>query len=171
MFPRIKEIFLLSLLLTSSPASDRALLKNAQQAAHWLQSCVRQTKDGKVWPADPRDSTTVSTNLYSGSSGVVLFFLEMYRATKNEVYLNEARTGADYLDFAKSMTADLLKRAAREGDGIKWFQAEHRVRPELLFAQTGYMQGTAGIGMLLLHLDALEQGRTGWIVLPDSPFN
>ena len=75
-----------------------------------------------------------------------------------------------YLDFSRCVTADLLKRATREGNGLKWIQAEHRVKPELLAAQTGYMQGAAGIGMLLLHLDALPQERTSGIILPDSPF-
>jgi len=53
---------------------------------------------------------------------------------------------------------------------VRWIQAEHRVKPELLVAQTGYMQGAAGIGMLFLHLDALERGRKASIVFPDSPF-
>jgi len=93
----MKTILLLSLLLPALQAADRTFLKSAQQTAHWLQSCSRQTPNGKVWAADPRDSTTVSTNLYSGSSGVVLFFLEMYRATQNKMYFNDACAGADYL--------------------------------------------------------------------------
>ena len=68
------------------------------------------------------------------------------------------------------MTAQLLAKATREGDGLKWVQAEHRVKPELLVAQTGYMQGAAGIGMLLLHLDGFERGKKARISLPDSPF-
>ena len=140
----MKTIFLLSLLLPTLQAPDRAFLKNAQQTAHWLQSCSRQTPNGKVWAADPRDSTTVSTNLYSGSSGVMLFFLEMYRTTQNKIYLNDARAGADYL------LATLPDTLAQE--------------------QSGLYTGAAGIGMLLLHLDALEQGRAGGIIFPDSPF-
>ena len=430
-------IFILMILVTSLHAGDRVYLKSAQQTARWLQSCARQMKMGKAWPADPLDSTTVSTNFYSGSSGVVLFFLEMHRATQNKLYLNEATAGANYLvaalpdtlapeqgglytgvagigfvleetfkitkdkkyrdgalrcvallqkyakkigagvewnsvtdiiggsagtglfllyaakemndptsldlavkaglrlielgkaesggmkwamtpdfprlmpnfshgtagicyflatlyqetkrkefldaalaganylksiantegdvclifhhepdgknlyylgwchgpvgtarlfyrlwqvtgdttwmdwvkksahaliqsgipekptpgfwnnvsqccgsagvaefflslhrvteelpylDFAKQVTANLLTRATREGDGLKWIQAEHRMKPDLLIAQTSYMQGAAGIGMLLLHMDAIEQGRAGKIVFPDSPF-
>ena len=53
---------------------------------------------------------------------------------------------------------------------MRWVQAEHRVRPELLVAQTGYMQGAAGIGIWLLHLDAFDRGKKSWIRLPDSPF-
>jgi hypothetical protein len=64
----------------------------------------------------------------------------------------------------------LLTRATRDRDGLRWIQAEHRVRPELLIAQTGYMQGAAGIGMLLLHLDGFERGKKTPITFPDSPF-
>jgi lantibiotic modifying enzyme len=95
-----------------------------------------------------------------GSAGVAEFFLNLYRVTGE----------LEYLEFAKRVATDLLRRAIRDGDGIKWIQAEHRVKPDLLVAQAGYMQGAAGIGMLLLHLDALEPGRAGGIALPDSPF-
>jgi hypothetical protein len=44
------------------------------------------------------------------------------------------------------------------------------VRPDLLVAQTGFMQGAAGVGTFLLHLDAHGRGREPRIVLPDSPF-
>jgi hypothetical protein len=49
-------------------------------------------------------------------------------------------------------------------------QAEHRVQPQLLVAQTGYMQGAAGIGMWLLRLDAGERGGTPFVRFPDSPW-
>lgn len=95
-----------------------------------------------------------------GSAGVAEFFLSLHKLTK------ERR----YLDFSKRVTANLLTRSTSEGAGIKWIQAEHRVRPELLVAQTGYMQGAAGIGILLFNLDNFEQGRPGRVVFPDSPF-
>lgn len=95
-----------------------------------------------------------------GSAGVAEFFLNLYRVTKND----------EYLSFAKRVTGNLLSRATQQKDAIKWIQAEHRVKPDLLAAQTGYMEGAAGIGMWLLHLDAFEQGKSGTIVLPDSPF-
>lgn len=95
-----------------------------------------------------------------GSAGVAEFFLNLYRVTKDR----------RYLEFSKRMTADLLARATREEKGMKWVQSEHRVRPDLLVAQTGYMQGAAGIGMLLLRLDYTERGNKWSIILPDSPF-
>ena len=42
--------------------------------------------------------------------------------------------------------------------------------PSSLVAQTGYMQGAAGIGVWLLRLDAAETGRTTFIRLADTPF-
>jgi lantibiotic modifying enzyme len=95
-----------------------------------------------------------------GSAGVAEFFLNLHRITRER----------QYLDFSKRVTAQLLAKATRDEQGMRWIQAEHRVRPELLIAQTGYMQGAAGIGMWLLHLDGFERGKKAAITLPDSPF-
>ena len=95
-----------------------------------------------------------------GSAGVAEFFLSLYQITR----------GRAYLDFAKRVTEQLRARATRDRNMVKWVQAEHRVKPELLVAQTGYMQGAAGIGMLFLHFDGFERGRKASIVFPDSPF-
>ena len=51
-----------------------------------------------------------------------------------------------------------------------WTQAEHRVQPGLLIAQTGHMQGAAGVGKYFLHMDAMEErGEVPRVVLPDDP--
>ena len=95
-----------------------------------------------------------------GHVGVGEFFLALYRITHDE----------RYRDFARRVTSDLLRRATEDAHGVSWVQAEHRTRPELLVAQTGYMQGAAGIGSYFLHVDALQQGTDPAITLPDSPF-
>lgn len=96
-----------------------------------------------------------------GSAGVAGFFLDLGKLTGDETYLA----------FARRVTRNLLDRAtATPGGGLKWVHAEHRVRPDYTYAQTGYMQGAAGIGMLLLRLDAEEKGREWRFRLPDSPF-
>ena len=95
-----------------------------------------------------------------GSAGVAEFFLNLYRITRD----------SQYHDFAKRVTQHLLARATRDKAGLRWIQAEHRVKPELLIAQTGYMQGASGIGMLLLHLDAFQQEKKPFIRFVDSPF-
>lgn len=95
-----------------------------------------------------------------GSAGVAEFILDLHRITKKKAYK----------DFVKAMTSDILSRATDDTGGMRWVQSEHRVMPDLLLAQTGYMQGAAGIGMWLLHLDAYERGARGKIIFPDSPF-
>ena len=95
-----------------------------------------------------------------GSAGVAEFFLSLYKITHER----------EHLDFSKRVTANLLERATRDAGGMKWIQAEHRIKPDLLVAQTGYMQGAAGIGMLLLRLDDLERNKKPAVTFPDSPF-
>jgi hypothetical protein len=99
------------------PAGVRAQLERGGRHAHaaarvggradWLDTAVRAERwirkariagaDGVVWPADPTDAKTVQTNLYTGTAGVVLFLLELHRATGERAYLDEARAGADAL--------------------------------------------------------------------------
>lgn len=95
-----------------------------------------------------------------GSAGVAAFFLEVHRATGKR----------EYLDFSRRVTAEMLTRATTDAAGTRWVQAEHRVRPEQLVAQTGWMQGAAGIGAWLLRLEAFERGKTAFVTFPDNPF-
>jgi lantibiotic modifying enzyme len=95
-----------------------------------------------------------------GAAGVADFFLDLHRRTGEE----------PYLAFARRVTRNLLARATpTPGDGLKWIHAEHRARPDYAYAQTGYMQGAAGIGLLLLRMDAVDKGRDWTLRLPDSP--
>lgn len=128
----------------------------------WME-WVRKSARADMQSGIPEQQTPGFWNNVSqccGSAGVADFMLNLYRVTGRREYLN----------FAKRVTANLLARATREGDGLKWIQAEHRVKPDLLVAQTGFMQGAAGIGTWLLHLDAFERGKQASIVWPDSPF-
>src|SRR3954471_5264487 len=69
----------------------------AVDAAKWIRSGRMQTTFGVTWAADPRDPKTISTALYSGSPGVVLFLLELSQATGDRAYLDEAKRGSDEL--------------------------------------------------------------------------
>ena len=95
-----------------------------------------------------------------GVAGVGDFFLSLYRESGRK----------DYLDFARRMGRSILDRARRTESGWCWEQAEHRTRPGLILAQTGWMQGAAGIGAFLLDLERIERGEDAGIVLPDAPF-
>jgi lantibiotic modifying enzyme len=128
----------------------------------WME-WVGKSARGLVQSGIPEKQTPGFWNNVSqccGSAGVAEFFLNLYRITKD----------ISYLEFSKRVTGNLLTRATRDREGMRWIQAEHRIKPDLLIAQTGYMQGAAGIGMLMLHIDASYGGRKPSIVFPDSPF-
>ena len=95
-----------------------------------------------------------------GSAGVASFFLSLHKITGKP----------EYLTFSRKVTADLISRATVDKAGARWVQAEHRVRPEQLVAQTGWMQGAAGMGAWLVQLDGFDRKRARFITLPDDPF-
>jgi lantibiotic modifying enzyme len=95
-----------------------------------------------------------------GSVGVADFFLSYYEDTRD----------AAALAFARALTTEITAKATRDEHGTRWLHAEHRVQPANIAAQTGWMQGAAGIGAWYLRLDAFEQKRPRLISFPDSPF-
>jgi lantibiotic modifying enzyme len=96
-----------------------------------------------------------------GSAGVANFFLDLGKLTGD----------ATYKPFAHRVVQNILDRATpTPNGGLKWIHAENRIQPERTYAQTGYMQGAAGIGMLMLRMDAEEKGRGWGFRLPDSPY-
>lgn len=125
----------------------------------WVFKSARALQQSGI-PETPTPGFWNNVSQCCGSAGVAQFFLDLHGVTKD---------GA-YLQFSKRMSANLLARGTRDEKGLRWVQAEHRVRPELLIAQTGYMQGGAGIGMWLLRLDAAEQNRQAFVKFPDSPW-
>ena len=129
----------------------------------WME-WVRRSARGIIDSGIPERQTAGFWNNVSqccGSAGVAEFFLSLHKVTRDRTYL----------DFSKRVATQMLAKATSDRAGMRWVQAEHRVRPELLVAQTGYMQGAAGIGMLLLHLDGFERGMKPTIIFPDAPFD
>jgi lantibiotic modifying enzyme len=73
--------------------------------------------------------------------------------------------------FLERVIADTQRRRSEDADGgLRWIQAENRIEPEKVIAQTGYMQGAAGVGSFFLRLDAMERGTARHLHFPDSPF-
>ncbi|MEQ9593580.1 MAG: hypothetical protein RLN86_13325, partial [Cyclobacteriaceae bacterium] len=77
----------------------RPYLNEAIKVEQWLQSVKVTTPEGTYWPSIPEeaDATVIQTDLYSGSAGVVLFYLELYNTTKISTYLKEALDGTKFL--------------------------------------------------------------------------
>ncbi len=112
-------------------------------------------------PEKPTSGYWDNVGFCCGNAGIAAFYLDMYGIYRDSIYLQ----------FAKRVLDDLLQKSTSHGKGLQWVQAENRSRPGLLQAQTGLMQGVAGIGLSLLRADAVEKGRSNLIRLPDDPFD
>lgn len=137
------------------------LLARETGDASWL-DWVRRSANSLLQSGIPEHETPGFWNnagICCGLAGVGEFFLDLHAELGDEAYL----------DFAERVASRLLAKAAVEDGRMSWIQAEHRTRPDLVFAQTGYMQGAAGIGVYLLRMAAA--GRTmRRVVFPDTPF-
>ena len=107
-----------------------------------------------------------------GNAGVGEYFAALYRSLPDGDGDGDVQQDKRaYRHMAKRVGEDTLQRAAKtDGDGLKWVHAEHRTMTDHLLAQTGFMQGAAGVGTFLLHLDALDNDHPLPIKWPDSPF-
>jgi len=130
-----------------------------QEWMDWIERGAKAILESGI-PEQETEGFWNNVGVCCGSAGVADFFLSLYGLTQKKAYL----------DFARHLTKDLLSRTTKTDSGMKWIQAEHRARPEFLQAQTGLMQGAAGIGLWLLHLDAFDQDRIPQIFFPDNPF-
>ncbi len=94
-----------------------------------------------------------------GASSIAEYYMWLYDITGDE----------KYLDFSRKMTNLILEKGTNESNYIKWIHAENRVSPGELAAQTGLMQGSAGIGLWFLELHARLKDEGPQIILPDKP--
>ena len=95
-----------------------------------------------------------------GSAGVADFFLGMHSYTGNPAYRA----------FASTVLDDLVDQGARDGACLRWHNVDPGRTPPELPAETGYMQGAAGVGLALLHGYQAARGADAEPSLPDSPF-
>ena len=66
-------------------------LEIALKAESWIRRSRIETKNGVTWPADPLKPASVGYDLYNGMPGVVLFYLELYHATGEKRWLDDAK--------------------------------------------------------------------------------
>jgi hypothetical protein len=98
-----------------------------------------------------------------GTAGIMEFMAAYYLFSGQTAYLDHAE-----------VCARVLRRSAVSAiPGAKfpvWPGAEYRARPDDVVAQTGWAQGSAGIGLAFLRLHLAKLGRGPKFKLPDSPF-
>ncbi|MCX6573122.1 MAG: hypothetical protein NTX99_03945, partial [Candidatus Aminicenantes bacterium] len=81
----------------------------AVNAGAWIRANEIRSPEGTSWPAIPPDPQSVALDLYSGTPGIVLFFIQSFYSTGSSADLETARAGADFL---------LAKMSGVEGPGL-----------------------------------------------------
>src|SRR5512135_1386284 len=96
--PPVRALTILLMSLLAGPArGETPSLALAREAGRWSGLHAVATPHGATWPADPSDDSTIGTSLYSGSAGVVVFLLELARATGEPEWSDLARRGTGEL--------------------------------------------------------------------------
>lgn len=96
-----------------------------------------------------------------GNAGIAQYYIDLIRHWNAPV---------DRPAVAR-VIADALARASHDEAGLpRWVHAESRDEPDHRVAQTGFMQGSAGMGTLFLQWHALQRGATWDFPFPDTPF-
>jgi len=133
---------------------DRSWMRLVEKQAHGLMdSGLPEKQTPGFWNND---------GICCGLAGVADFFLNLHRLTGN----------THYLVFGRRAMTVLERKATRDAAGTRWLQAENRTRPDVLVAQTGLMQGAAGIGLVMLRWSARDATSSVplRVRLPDSAF-
>jgi len=83
--------------LSLPPALPVDELDIAVKAGRWIRRSRIATKNGATWPVDPLQPATIGLDLYNGMPGIIIFNLELFYATNDKSWLEDARLGADEL--------------------------------------------------------------------------
>ena len=132
--------------------------------ARWM-TALHRGAAGVIGTGAPQERSPGYWNNISqccGDCGVGEYFLAMAATTGVQAYRDYANRFGDYV--ARWADED------KHGGGLRWNQAENRKEPDVSTAQTGWMQGAAGVGAFFLRLNGAASGRKSQIVFPDSPW-
>ena len=160
---------------SAQPAPGARYLEAAKGAAAWVRSTAVATPKGRDWPPDPLKPAALSPSLYAGTPGVVLFFLELARATGDRSYLDDAARGAETVlaaaDGAQGAglweglagSAFVLQETAKATGDRRFADGARRVTDTIVRRAktagagvewsdtTDIIAGSAGTGLFLLH--------------------
>lgn len=86
------------------PYKTEDYIQIAEETARWIKTTEKILPDGKIWEQSPDSDEDFSDYpmltekaLYGGSTGIGMFYLKLYQATKKEEYLDEAKAAAEHL--------------------------------------------------------------------------
>lgn len=73
-------------------------LAAAERTGDWLLATAERTQHGWFWPVQPGVSAEVNASFGWGTAGPVMFFVEAFRTTSDQRWLEAARMGARWMD-------------------------------------------------------------------------
>jgi lantibiotic modifying enzyme len=114
-------------------------------------------------PEKPSDGYWNNISQCCGNVGIGQFWIDLSRYW--------SLRGASLGGLRDRVTTNTVSRAMDDESGLRWVQAENRTQPENRVAQTGFMQGAAGVGTFFLQLDAFTRGAAWPTPWPDTPWN
>jgi len=118
-----------------------------EATSEWLsRSSIRQGNE-VAWFADPTDRGSITTSLYTGTPGPILFYLEFFRQTGERKYLETARQGADGL-LSKIRVLDGQNSSSLSASSTSGSSALYRDNDPGL-SHSGLYVGLSGIGYTL----------------------
>jgi len=79
----------------------------ALRAERWIHSHRIETQHGVSWPWNPQ-APEVVTNLYTGTPGIALFYLELFHATGEQAFLDEGAIQCGYCTPGMIMATKVL---------------------------------------------------------------
>lgn len=78
--------------------SDEDWISLALKSEIFIEQAKFNSDEGETWKIMPDSiNSKGDKSLYSGAPGIIIFYLELYNATNNPDFLDEAKLGADYL--------------------------------------------------------------------------
>jgi lantibiotic modifying enzyme len=159
------------------------------EVEQYLNHVKIQDGTSTTWAIKPEVDSMVDLNLYSGISGIILFYLELYHSTGDTRYLDEATAGANALlneevsaaipsyllgmytgAAGKAYTLEEVFQTTNNQDYLnKAFQWMKAIKDQLdgveedqrFGGYTDIIYGAAGIGLVSLHF--LEHYQEQWL--------
>ena len=132
-------IGIILILFSCTKEENNKYLQTAGEAGQWILSTVVKEGDLLFWPSQPDTMRRGEISFYHGVPGSVLFFLELFKTTKNEDYREIAEKGAGWL----------ISKAIVEKGNYYWSDYTRQGKP---IPDAGLYTGTAGVGIVFLEL-------------------
>lgn len=134
--------------MVAPPPARPDYLVQARRASAFIEALAVETPRGLLWRKSPDEPGVTETDLYHGSAGPALFFLELHRATGEPRYLRHAERGADHI------AATMPEKPGTWETGLLSGLAGHGVLFLALARSTGQSRRAEAAGEALRRLEA-----------------